>query len=64
MLHFTNKHIKFILSLIVYYATREVKRWTDQSTCKLPPEPKARFLEYFDMNYVLSIIETENFVKD
>ena len=28
---------------IAYYTTREVKRWPVQSTCKLPPEPKASF---------------------
>ena len=25
----------------IYTATREVKSWPVQSTCKLPPEPKA-----------------------
>ena len=27
---------------IVYYAPREEKTWTVHSSCKLPPEPKAR----------------------
>ena len=30
------------LIIIVYYASREEKTWTVHSSCKLPPEPKAR----------------------
>ena len=33
---------RYIFYEIVYYTTREVKSWLVQSTCKLPPEPKAR----------------------
>ena len=30
------------MTRIVYYAPREEKTWTVHSSCKLPPEPKAR----------------------
>ena len=53
---------------IVYYAPREEKTWTVHSSCKLPPEPKARPCDvnrtyYFQRNFNVAKVNFSQYKK-